>query len=217
MVVLWHLSRRQPAMCYEKWRHLLKKIQETLYIRQWFLGPLQHRPLGTSHSSPNRHQLPRHIFLNLINVWNLVPFKSDFSFGTSQKSQGTESGLLGGWVTWVIWCFTKKLCARRGTWVSVLSWWRCQSPVAHSCGRLNHLDGLREGMFKLNTKFDADSLLYSLSHFECNSHTVHMLTQQHPPPPLTPSEVIIVHTRAFQSTLLGRQVTLMLCKPFSSY
>ena len=26
-------------------------------------------------------------------------------------------------------------------------------------------------MFKLNTKFEADSLLYSLSHFECDSHT----------------------------------------------
>ena len=40
-------------------------------------------------------------------------------------------------------------------------------------------------MFKLNTKFDADSLLYLLSHFECNSHTVHRLTQWHLPPPLT--------------------------------
>ena len=32
-------------------------------------------------------------------------------------------------------------------------------------------------MFKLNAKFDADSLFYLLSHFECNGHTVHMLTQ----------------------------------------
>ena len=40
-------------------------------------------------------------------------------------------------------------------------------------------------MFKLNAKFDADLLLYSLSHFECDSHTVHMLTQQHPLSPLT--------------------------------
>ena len=30
-------------------------------------------------------------------------------------------------------------------------------------------------MFKLNAKFDADSLLYSLNHFECDGHTVHML------------------------------------------
>ena len=40
-------------------------------------------------------------------------------------------------------------------------------------------------MFKLNAKFDADSLIFSLSHFECNGHTVHMLTQWHPVPPLT--------------------------------
>ena len=64
-------------------------------------------------------------------------------------------------------------------------------------------------MFKLNAKFDADLLLYSLSHFEYNSHTVHMTTQQHLPPPLTSSEVVIVHACAFQSTVLGFQVTLM--------
>ena len=40
-------------------------------------------------------------------------------------------------------------------------------------------------MFKVNAKFDADSLLYSLSHFECMGHRVHMLTQGHLPPPLT--------------------------------
>ena len=33
-------------------------------------------------------------------------------------------------------------------------------------------------MFTLNAKFDADPLLYPLSHFEINSHTVHMLTQR---------------------------------------
>ena len=52
--------------------------------------------------------------------------------------------------------------------------------IAHSCSLLNHLNSVRGGMFKLNTKFDADSLSYLLSHFECNSHTVHMLL-----PPLT--------------------------------
>ena len=36
-----------------KQRHLLKKIQETLYTGQWHLSPLQSRHLGTSHSCPS--------------------------------------------------------------------------------------------------------------------------------------------------------------------
>ena len=40
-------------------------------------------------------------------------------------------------------------------------------------------------MFKLNAKLDADSLPYLLSHFECDGHIGHMLTQQRLPPPLT--------------------------------
>ena len=50
---------------------------------------------------------------------------------------------------------------------------------------LNHLNSFPGGMFKLKAKFDADLLLYLLSHFECDGHTVHMLTQQRLPPPLT--------------------------------
>ena len=41
----------------------------------------------------------------------------------------------------------------------------CHDEVAHSCGLLNHANGFHGGMFKLNAKFDADLLLYSLSHF----------------------------------------------------
>ena len=54
-------------------------------------------------------------------------------------------------------------------------------------------------------KFDADLLLCWLSHFKCDSHTVHMLTQWCLLPPLT-SKVIIAHACIFQSTLLGCQV-----------
>ena len=64
-------------------------------------------------------------------------------------------------------------------------WWGYQSPVAHSCTLLNHLNSFHTGMFKLNAKFDADSLLYSLKHFGCDGHTVHMLTQRCLLPPLT--------------------------------
>ena len=78
---------------------------------------------------------------------------------------------------WVIWCFDVM-----HEWADVLSWWSCQSPVAQSCDLLNHLNNFCGRMSKLNTKCDANSLLYSLSHFECHSLTVHMLTQQHLPP-----------------------------------
>ena len=64
-------------------------------------------------------------------------------------------------------------------------WWSCQSPVAHCCGLLNHPNSFHGGMFKLHARLDADSLLYLLSHFECDSHTVHMLTEWHLPSPLT--------------------------------
>ena len=41
-------------------------------------------------------------------------------------------------------------------------------------------------MFKLDAKFDAESLLYLLSHFECDGHIVHILTDGRAslPPPL---------------------------------
>ena len=142
-------------------------------------------------------------------VWNLFLFKSDFSFEKSQKSQGAKSGLWWGWVTWVIWIFAKKLC-RCDEWEGMLLWWSCQSPVAQSCGLLNHPNSFCRGMFKLNAKFDADSLLYLLSHFECDGHMVHMLTQQHLPPPLTSTVKSSLFTHA-HSSLLSLAARLRWC------
>ena len=82
--------------------------------------------------------------------------------GKAKNCRAPYLGCRGCWVTWVICCFTKKLCVRCDAWVGMLSWWSCQSLVAHSCGLLNHLNSFHGGMFKLNTKFDANSLLYSL-------------------------------------------------------
>ena len=65
---------------------------------------------------------------------------------------------------------------------------------------LNHPDSFHRGKFKLNAKFDADSLLYSLSHFECDGHTVHVLTQWRLLPPLT-STVKSLFTHAHSSPL----------------
>ena len=90
------------------------------------------------------------------------------------------------------------------------------TPVTHSSSLLNHPDSFPGGMFKLNTKFGADLLLSSCSHFECDNHTVHMLTQQLLPPPLT-STVKSFFMHAHSSPLLGCQVILMSWKSFSLY
>ena len=93
----------------------------------------------------------------------------------------------------------KKLCTRHDTWMGALLWWSCESPVAHSCGLLNHPNSFHGGMFKHNAKVDADSSLYSLSHFECDDHTVHMLTQQCLLPPLTSTVKSSLFTHALSS------------------
>ena len=45
---------------------------------QWHFRHLQRRHLWTSHSSPTPHQLPRHIFLNLIDGLKSLPFLRKF-------------------------------------------------------------------------------------------------------------------------------------------
>ena len=61
-------------------------------------------------------------------------------------------------------------------------------------------------MFKLNTKFNTDLFLNLLSRFECDGHTVQMLTQQHLPPPLTStvkSSLFNIHIPVHSSWLPG--------------
>ena len=66
---------------------------------------------------------------------------------------------------------------------------------------LNHPNSFCRGMFKLNAKFDADSFLYSLSHFECDGHTVHMLIQRCLLPPLSGTVKSSLFTHAHSSPL----------------
>ena len=75
-------------------------------------------------------------------------------------------------------CFPKKLCTRHDAWAGVLSCWRCQSPVARSCSRLHHPESFCGGMFKLNTKFDAD-LLFCL-HTMATQYTCSLKGVYHP-------------------------------------
>ena len=121
--------------------------------------------------------------------------------GKARSHRAPNLGCRGVWVTWIILCFTKKLCMRHDAWVGMLSWWSCQIPVAHGCSLLNYPNNFHKGMFKLNAKFDADPLLYSLSHFECDGHTVHIFTQQHLPPPLTSTVKSSLFTHVHLSSL----------------
>ena len=70
------------------------------------------------------------------------------------------------------------------------------------------LNSFLAGTFKLNTKLDGDLLLYSLSHFECEGHTGHVLTQQCLLPPLTSTvKSSLMHVRSgpiFLATSLRR-------------
>ena len=183
-------------------------MQETLYIGQWHLSPLQSRHLRTSHSSPNWHQLPHRIFLNLTDGLKSLPFQRWFSFWEKPEVTGCweppclvseavrhQICTVGGWVTWVIWCVAKKFRMRHDAWAGTLSYWSCQSPVAHSCGLLNQLNSFCGGMFKLKLEM----WCRSISHFECDSHTVHMLTQQCLPPPLTSTVKLSLFTHAHSS------------------
>ena len=72
------------------------KIQETLYKGQWHLNPLQSRHLGTSHSSPSRHQLLRGVSLNLIDSLKCLPFQRWFQFGEKPEVTGHQIWAVGG-------------------------------------------------------------------------------------------------------------------------
>ena len=186
-------------------------IQETLYTGQWCLSHLQSRHLVVV--------LPITISCSVVfswissTAWHLFLFKGYFSFGKSQASQGTKSGLSGGWVTGrfdvspnithVCWCTSGCIVMMK---LPIIS--------GCCCGLLNHPNSFRRGTFKLNAEFHTDSLLYSLSHFECEDHTVHMLTQRHLPPILTSTIKSSLFRHVHSSPLL---VTSILQKPFLLY
>ena len=79
---------------------------------------------------------------------------------------------------------------KSSSWDMMHEWARChdkagnhQLPIASAFWIIGIVS--EGGMFKLNAEFDEDSLLCLLSHFECDGHTVHMLTQGCLPPQLT--------------------------------
>ena len=66
-------------------------------------------------------------------------------------------------------------------------------------------------MFELNAKFDADSLLYCSVILNVDGHTVHVLTQQLLPPPLTSTvkSSLFMHVHSVHSPWLPHYTDVM--------
>ena len=143
-----------------------------MYIGQWRLSPLQSRPLGTSHSSPNRHQLPYRIFLN---QWSEISSLSNviLVLGKARSCRVPNLGCRRAESPgWCVVC-KKKLCTRCDACVGALLWWSCQSPVAHSCSFLNHPNSFHAGMFKLNKIWCRFVALLAQSFWMRRPHSTH--------------------------------------------
>ena len=166
----------------------------------------QSRNLGTQHTSPYHYQLPHCIFLTLIDSLKSLPFQRWFYFLEKPEVAEHQIWTVEGLSHLDDLMFSQKLCKRCDTWVGTLLWWSCQSPGSHSCGLLNQPNSFHGGMFKLNAKFDADSLLYLLRCFECVGCTIHMVTQQHLPPPLTSTmkSSLFMHVHSSPLSLAAR-------------
>ena len=114
-------------------------------------------------------------------VWNLFLFKGDFSFRKSQKFQGTKSGLYGvespGWFdvppkisaqdVMLVCCFDED--ANHQLPIPA-AFWIIQIDYVEECS------SLMQNLIQIHC---------STSSFECDSHTVHMLTGQRLLSPLT--------------------------------
>ena len=75
------------------WRRY--KIQETLYIGQWYLSPLQCSHLGTLHSSPSLHHLPLVFSWISSTVWNIFLFKVISVLGKARSFRVPNLGCWG--------------------------------------------------------------------------------------------------------------------------
>ena len=113
--------------------------------------------------------------------------------------------------------FGKKLCMRHDAWVGTLSWWSCQSPVAQSFGLLNHPNSFHGGMFCLMQNMMQIHCSTYTNHFECDGHTVHMLTQWHLPSPLTSTVKVSLFTQVHPSLLSLATRLHQCCTSFSHY
>ena len=161
-MLIYKVCPESTQPCTMKNRHLLKKVQETLYIGQWHLSPLQIGTLGPHTVPQSPSAAPSHIFpeshwwSEISSLWKVM-----LVLGKVRSHRAPNLGCRGAespeWLD-----VSPKNCVRRDAWAGTLLWWSCQSPVAHSCGLLKYPNSFHAGLFKFKTQFDVDSFLYSL-------------------------------------------------------
>ena len=138
-------------------------MQETLYIGQWCLSCLQSRHTGDSHSSPNHHQLPHNIFLNLIDGLKSLPGQRWFKFWEQPEVTGHQIWVVEGPSHLDDLVFCQKLCMRCDAWLGTLLWWSCQSPVAIA---------VAFWIPQIVSMEEFSSLMHNLMHIRCLTHSV---------------------------------------------
>ena len=206
-----------------------RKMQETLYIGQWLLSPLQVGPLGPHAVIPassataarcsfcsggRSHRMdfattrlrPRSCVKILDTVVLGVPRSCPVPTlsATGLCWSQPHTCVPQSQVLCLLQAFRNAVTFDR--FPAILAafaphFYLCCTHCSVPESFLSHPHRFRRGMFKLNAKLNADSLLSSLSHSECDGHTVHMLTQWHLPPPLTSTVKSSLFTHAYPSPL----------------
>ena len=96
----------------------MRKVQDTRNIVHRAMtpqSPSKSAPWAL-YNSPNRHQPPHCIFLNLIDGLKSLPFQRWFYFWEKPKVSGHQIWALGELSHLGDLMFTKKLCRRRDAW-----------------------------------------------------------------------------------------------------
>ena len=143
---------------------LLEKIQETLYVGQWCLRSLQSRHLGTSHSSPNHHQLSHPIFLNLIWLSEVSSLSKVILIWGKTRSRRTPIWAVGG----LSHLGDLMFCQKNSAWDVKYEQERCHNEAAY-----HQLPGaVAFWIIRIVSAEEHSSLTQSLIQLCCSTHSV---------------------------------------------
>ena len=178
-------------ICWRRYKHCTQDNDASVPFKVVTLGPHTVLPIAISCLV---------VFSSIsLTVWNLFSFKADISFGKPRSHRAPNLGYRGaelpGWFY---------VSLKNSSWNTINDCLHCGDEAADNRwpkARAFWIIGNSGKMFKLNTKFDADSLLYSFRHYEHDNHIPHMVTQQGLPPPPTSTVKSSLFTHAHPSPL----------------